>query len=80
MTTEGIKQNKVGEVIEQETLDYPDSANYPGIRAEYHALTRDVIGNEIFRRVHPEGKTFGEFMREDFGPQFGIDKIFIGMK
>ena len=39
--------------IEKDTIDYPDSPEYPGIHREYHAMTRDIIGNEIFRRVHP---------------------------
>ena len=81
MTTESIKQNKVGEIIEKETLDYNGSKDfYPGVKREYHAQTREIVGNEIFRRVHPEGKTMGEYLREDFGPKYGIDGIFIGMK
>ena len=64
--TEGIKENKVGAVIEKETLDYQKSVS--GNKREYHAETRELVGNEIFRRVHPEGKTFGQYLREDFGP------------
>ena len=79
LTTEGIKENKVGQIIEKETLDYPDSSEYPGIKREYHSETRDIIGNEIFRRVHPEGKTFGEYLKQDFGPEFGINGIVIGL-
>lgn len=75
--TEGLKQNKVGEVIEQETLDFPISES--GNKREYHAETRELVGNEIFRRVHPEGKTFGQYLREDFGPEFGIENIYIGL-
>ena len=29
----------------------------------YHGITRDWITNEIFRRVEPEGKTMGEYVR-----------------
>jgi hypothetical protein len=28
-------------------------------------MTRDWITNEIFRRVEPNGRTMGEFMREE---------------
>ena len=34
-----------------ETLDYPDSTEQPGLLRDYHAVTRDLITNEIFRRV-----------------------------
>ena len=81
LTTESIKNNKIGEIIEKETLDYNSSETWcPGVKREYHAMTRDIVGNEIFRRVHPDEKTMGEYMREDFGPKFGINGIFIGMK
>jgi len=36
----------------------------------YHALTKDTIVNEIFRRVEPKGRTLGEFLRQEFP---GID-------
>jgi CubicO group peptidase (beta-lactamase class C family) len=46
---ENIKQNKIGEVIEQTKL-----ATYPyGLNRSYHAVTKDWIVNEIFRRVEP---------------------------
>ena len=43
-------------------------------------MTRDMITNEIFRRVQPEGKTFGEYLRENLGPEYGIEGMFIGLK
>jgi hypothetical protein len=60
LTTEGLKQNKIGSVIEKESLHYNESKTFqPGIKRDYHAETRDMITNEIFRRVHPDGKTMG---------------------
>jgi len=29
-------------------------------------LTKDLISNEIFRRVESKGRTFGEYLREEF--------------
>ena len=38
-----------------------------GLR-EYHRLSRDWISNEIFRRIHPEGLTMGEYLeRKNIG-------------
>ena len=79
--TEGLKQNKVGAVIEKETLDFPKNEKGEVVnKREYHAETRELVGNEIFRRVHPEGKTFGQYLREDFGPEFGVENIHIGLQ
>ena len=79
--TEGLKQNLLGAVIEKEGLHYNESKDFqPGIKRDYHAETREMIAGEIFRRVHPEGKTMGEYLREDFGPTYGLDGIIIGMK
>lgn len=61
-TTENIKANKVGEILENETSLWfqegktKDPAGF-GPERQYHAITRDFISNEIFRRAHPEGKT-----------------------
>ena len=30
---------------------------------EYHGIVRGFILNEIFRRVEPNGRTMGEFLR-----------------
>ena len=48
--TENIKKNKVGELIENQSLIFPE---YPGSdsKAQYHALTRGMIVNEIVRRL-----------------------------
>ena len=46
MLLENIKQNKVGELFENERLWFP---NDPKNVRNYHAFTRDLITNEIFR-------------------------------
>lgn len=37
----------------------------------YHAM-RDILTNEIFRRVEPRGRTMGEYLREEFAMDFDI--------
>ncbi len=71
---ENVKQNSIGKVIEEEELSFPDGE--PGKR-EYHGLTRGWILNEIFQRVHPDGKTIGEFLSEEIAGPLGID-VYIG--
>merc|ERR1711874_823096 len=56
---ENIKSNRMGEVIARQACVYP-----VGGKREYHTITRGWVANEIFRRVHPEGKTIGEFVDE----------------
>merc|ERR1711994_1026649 len=62
-----------GEVIARQKSVYPEG----GVR-EYHAITRGWVANEIFRRVHPEGKTIGEFVEEKFARPLEAD-IYIGV-
>ena len=52
--TENILKNSIGSVIETDTQIYPETH-----RRMYHAITRDWISNEIFRRVENNGKTMG---------------------
>ena len=42
-----------------------------------HTFTRDFLTNEIFRRAEPNGRTFGEYLRQD--QQYGFN-IHIGTK
>ena len=70
---ENIKRNCVGEVIARQKCVYPE-----GGKREYHAITRGWVANEIFRRVHPEGKTIGEFVDEKFARPLEAD-IYIGV-
>jgi len=73
--TENIKKNDLGKFIEEQQLHWPPDAS--GTRREYHGLTRGWILNEIFRRVHPEGKTLGEFFKEELNGKLGAD-VFLG--
>ena len=69
LKTENIKKNLVGEIIESDTPFWlseekrKDPLNVD--ERQYHAVTRDWITNEIFRRVEPNGRTMGEYMRDD---------------
>jgi hypothetical protein len=68
LTTKAIKQNKMGEIIEQDKQMY-----VRGQRRFYAGHPRDVISNEIFRRIHPEGLTYGEFLRQVICPLIGSE-------
>ena len=67
MFPENIKQNSIGKIIEEDSCLMPE-----GFKRRYHALSRDWISNEIFRRVEPEGRTMGEVLKE-IGQEHGID-------
>jgi polyphosphate kinase len=70
MYTENIKNNSIGKVIETDTCTYMD-----GFKRRYHAISRDWISNEIFRRVEPAGRTMGEYLREEINPLLGTQII-----
>jgi len=74
--TENIKQNKVGRIIEGQGLRYAATG---GGRRQYHALTRGWIVNELFRRVDPQGRTIGEFLREEVSGPLDADVV-IGVR
>lgn len=74
--TENIKTNAVGRVIEEHAPSYRDESNN---KREYHALTRGWIVNEVFRRVDPQGRTIGEFLREDLSQPLNADVV-IGVR
>ena len=60
LQTDMIKKNKVGEVIEN-----THSFKKPDTDRTYHAMTRDWITNEIFRRVEPQGRTMAEYFEQE---------------
>ena len=66
LTTEEIKQNTFGKIIEQDSPFYytnEKQANPAEVEERvYHAFTRDFLTNEIFRRVEPSGMTMAEYM------------------
>lgn len=72
----GLKQNKVGAVIEGHALRFPTGGRG---RREYHAITRGWILNELFRRVDPAGRTIGEFYDEEIRRPLEADVI-IGVR
>lgn len=69
LKSENIKKNMIGEIIETDTpcwlteqkVKDPTNAS----ERHYHALTRDWVTNEIFRRVEPKGRTMGEYLKDD---------------
>ena len=82
-----IKQNSIGSVIEKQSQSFPSTG-----RRQYHAVTRGWVANELFRRVHPEGKmsrpvtkwsnaisglTIGEFLSENVSKSLEA-RVFIG--
>ena len=48
----------MGEIIENDTAIWPLD-----IKRAYHAQTKDIILNEIFRRVDAKKRTMGQFIR-----------------
>lgn len=73
--TENIKKNKIGALIESE-----HSVFWDGMKRQYHASTRDMITNEIFRRLDPKQRTMGEYLRDVVCPQIGTRNIISGAK
>lgn len=71
---ENIRQNAIGKQFEQEK---PHELPH-GAKRVYHAATKDLLTNELFRRVEPEGRTMGQYMREVIIPEFDFD-IHLGM-
>merc|ERR1719429_507902 len=48
-------------------------------RRQYHGNSRGWIANEIFRRVHPEGSTIGEFLRSKVSEPLNA-RAFVGVR
>ena len=55
--TENIKNNSIGKVIESAKPVYHTNG-----QRQYHAVTRDWLSNELFRRVEPQKRTYGEYL------------------
>jgi CubicO group peptidase (beta-lactamase class C family) len=66
LKTENIKKNWAGKKIEEEEFHNP-----LGIKRLYHGDTKDIISNEIFRRVEPQHRTMDEYLREVVSPKMG---------
>ena len=67
---QNLKNNDAGKLFEEETLSFPGDR-----KRAYHSTTRDMCTNEIFRRVEPEGRTYGEYLRSVISPEHGIDIV-----
>ncbi len=76
LLVESIKQNKIGAVIESHPQEFRKGA---ANRREYHAVTRGWIVNEVFRRVDPESRTIGEYLRQELCGPLEAD-AFIGVE
>ena len=67
--------NMIGEIIEESEPFYYTKAKQDNPEnveeRSYHAATRALILNEIFRRVEPQGRTMAEFLRDEF-PGVGV--------
>ena len=74
LLTENIINNEIGEIIEnQKKIERKD-----GEARHYHSLTRGWVANEIFRRVHPDKITIGQFLRREISEEIGAD-AYIGL-
>lgn len=71
--TSNVKENKIGKVIEEQKLKFPE-----GSKREYHSLTRGWVANEIYRRVHPDGETIGEYIKNEAREPLNAD-VFVGV-
>ena len=71
--TEGVKNNIIGKVVESTAPFWPKTC-----RREYHGVNRDWITNEIFRRVEPQGRTMGEYIRQEIWPLLEEGNLYTG--
>ena len=74
LSTENIKLNKIGEIIEADSQQV-----LPEGICRIYATTKDMITNEIFRRIEPGKRTMGEYWRQELGSKIGVPDIFINM-
>ena len=71
----------MGRIIEVQKQVFPPS--WLGSRRDYHAMTRGFVVNEIFRRADDQGRTIGEFIRDDVATALGVGDnewgVFVGL-
>ncbi|MEM9623726.1 MAG: serine hydrolase domain-containing protein [Pseudomonadota bacterium] len=67
---EQLRNNSVGVVIQNQAQKFREGANN---QREYHAITRGWIANEVFRRVEPDGRTMGQFLRDEVSTPLQAD-------
>ena len=70
-----IKENHIGRILEAERLHW----RLDGEPRHYHSLTRGWLANEVFRRLHPDGITIGEFLSQEISSRLGAD-IYLGLE
>ena len=70
-----LKENAIGSIIESEPVKFRPSGQST---REYHAITRGWVANELFRRVEPQGRTMGEYLRSEICAPLEAD-VFIGV-
>jgi len=75
LQTPNLSTNTVGAIIAAQTPKWRLGADN---QREYHAITRGWIANEIFRRIEPQGRTMGQFLRTEVSEKFAID-TYIGV-
>jgi len=69
LTAEKIRAGSMSDIIAAQVPAQP-----PGEKREYHAVTRGWIANEIVRRADPQGRTIGEFLRDEVAIPLGIEE------
>lgn len=72
---EKLRENAVGELVERQTPKFRSGADN---QREYHAITRGWIASEVLRRADPQGRTMGQFLREEVSTPLGVD-VYIGL-
>ena len=75
LLTANIKKNEIGRIIEAENLHWRLDRE----PRQYHSLTRGWVANEVFRRVHPDKITIGEFIRREISSKLKVD-IYLGLQ
>ncbi len=73
---ERIRENALGAIIQRQT---PMFRPGQGNQREYHAITRGWVANEVFRRIEPDGRTMGQFLRDEVSDVLGAD-VYIGLR
>lgn len=69
LSTDNIKMNAIGHILENE----PRHVLPGGLKRVYHLITKDLLANEIFRRIDPEGRTMGEYMDGKLQQELELD-------
>lgn len=60
VSLEAIQKNAIGKMLEDSEQKW-----HPKTTRTYHLLSRDIILNEVVRRVDPKKRTIGVFLKEE---------------